>query len=62
MDYVSQPGYDSAKKPGICFGVSHIEQDGRHEFKMHFNDQEADDEWNLPSQMRPVTDRYESMI
>jgi hypothetical protein len=39
MDYVSQPGYDTQKIPGICAGISHRNPTAdHHEFFMHFDD------------------------
>lgn len=64
MDYVSQPDYDTKARPGICAGVSYeYKKDGpEHHFKFHFDDQEAEDEFNIPSQKKPAADEYISQI
>ncbi len=49
MDYVAHPDYDTMKMPGICMGMSHIQDGDSHEFKLHFNDQDTEDEYNLPN-------------
>ena len=63
MDYVSSADYEKPETLGICAGVSHFMKDeNSHEFKLHFDDQESVEENNIPSQMRPGSDRFQSSI
>lgn len=62
MDYVRRPDYDTASAPGICAGLSHSQVGEKHVFRLHFNDQQSQDQNNIPNQMNPTTDRFVSLV
>jgi len=62
MDYVRRPDYDSDDAPGICAGISHNQVGDKHVFRLHFNDQQSQDQINIPSQMNPVADRFVRLV
>jgi hypothetical protein len=63
MNYVRARDYDTSARPGICFGISHIASGpASHEFKMHFDDQESEEMYNLASQLFPSVDPYQTRV
>ena len=59
MEYVQSPDYDKPFHPGLCMGLSHVVHGpSDHEFLLHFNDQDSEQEYNQPSQINYAADRY----